>query len=591
MKKRSGLRRGISLLLLVSLLLSLCGCGGRRSGDTQMEQTEPAAEAPAASAETSAMQDDTVIRDHMRGNQALREWEEAVRSAEEFHLYVANTETMAGYLLGMKVTEFQQTLQSVYDTANSYYDTLTAHYLTHEPGYEDVQWTQKELTTITMRNLLADRYYVGNELPAAGPMTTMFDGETSPFLEKGVTAILTNFVEPAFDLNALAEGIESYFDAYENSAACVVGLHNTFDAEAFNTQTEKEAMKLYFTSEIRGDADLTNYIDCFTGKAPFYVVLVGPEGAVQTFSEDLFQRLDGRNVEYSSSTYTNNAYKDIRSEPLNFDLLPDQKARKVPAQILSSYNTGNMTWDEDSNAFFATYVGVESAGSTDVPRGVTEEEKEDLLAQAESIRYSSQIALLTSGYDGSTPYAWEDSLYIYDQQTRTWVDAGKNAASMVTIAAEVWDSEVSETINDRANVLLTGGREEIYLSAKLDFSDESILSRDKIYRLEVRLLLNRENPAAHRNEGAEALERYSIGSADYYNYVNQISALSKGNYRWSGTFRGDRNKVADALSRTPNLSTFLNRLEQIEQKYQDDQDVIQYLDLVFNLPDAESKRR
>lgn len=597
MKERTVQRRCLCLLLLVSLLVSLCGCGGRRSdGATEIrkhsgEVTDNAMVVSAAAAEPSEMQNDAAICTHSQNNQALREWVEPVRTAEEFHLYVTNTETMTGYLLGAKTTEYQNALQSVYDTANSRYGTLNAHYLTHVPEYEEVQWTRKDLTTATMRELLAAKCCEGNKIPSAGALTTMFDDAESPFREKGVTAILSNFVEPASDLNALASGIEAYFDAYENSAACVIGLWDLFNAESLRSQEEKESVKLYFTSQTRGTSEQPNYIDCYTGKVPFYIVLVGPEGDVQAFAEDLYSLLDDRAVEYASNTYTNNAFRDTRSEPLNFDLIPDQKVNKVSYDVLSSYNTGNLTCTEDGNAYFATYVGVETAGSTELPREASEEEAEAISAQAKSIRYSSQVSLRTAGYDGYSDYEPQFSLYVYDQQTQSWADAGKNATTMATVTKEVWDGEVSEYINGKYNTLNAAGLTELYLSAKLDFSDESILSRDNIYRLEIRIPLNQKNNVPRGNGDLGEMGRYNISSAEYYNYISQISTLSWGNYRWTGTLRGDRTAIADALSRTPNLSAFLNRLEQIRQKYQDNEDIIQYVDILFNLPDSQYKKR
>ena len=49
-------------------------------------------------------------------------------------------------------------------------------------------------------------------------------------------------------------------------------------------------------------------------------------------------------------------------------------------------------------------------------------------------------------------------------------------------------------------------------------------------------------------------------------------------------------RVQTVLLRTPNLSDLLTSLEQLEKKYQDDSEMIEYIDFVFNVPGEGSEK-
>lgn len=48
-------------------------------------------------------------------------------------------------------------------------------------------------------------------------------------------------------------------------------------------------------------------------------------------------------------------------------------------------------------------------------------------------------------------------------------------------------------------------------------------------------------------------------------------------------------KLLDVLTKTPNLGDLLTSLKQLENKYQDETELIEYVDFVFNVPSEEEK--
>lgn len=579
MKARIWLKRAVSMLTLTALLFSLSGCAMSERGASDRDRTrekreetekETVAAAPTAGGVFS-ISNDPVIQEHIQNNLALKDRKEVERNANEFHFYIANTETMAGFVNGREVTQFYEVVQSAFDVAHSQYNSLYAHVLGCAEGSKELKWQEEKLNDTLLRDIQSLNFYTDKSLPEVGPLTMMFRQGQNPFAENGLTMIVSNFVEPSFDLNALAVGIEEYFDAYEKSAACVIGFRSRFLGELFVPQHAKTKDGTTF------------YIKDFEGEVPCYVVLVGPEISVRNFSETLLKYFDSRKVDCSSAIYTNSVYDQIIAPPLEFDVVADQKAKKATAPVLSSYNTGALTKSEYGNVYCSTYSSVETTDATGRNKNAD-------AGEGVPVSRSTQITLISSDFNGISQYAYDYLLYTYDPETAQWEDAGKNALTMVRVNPEIKTGELSEKIADKTNVLLADGREEVLMRATLDFSDDELLSRSKIYRLEVQLYLNRENLDAKSEAGNSELRQYGITSTEYYNLTNRLCPIAHGHYIWTGTKMPVRKEALTILRYTPNLDTFLARLEQMETKYQPTGEYIQYLDFVFNLPDQNSKR-
>lgn len=543
---------------VLSALLLLSGCSRRPTsngdGASQKESGSAAAIKVASSLE---IRDDNVIQSHLENNRNLST-ERIEREAETFHFYIENTETMEGFVASDITTAYQESIQSLMDVAYNSFEKMVAHLLVYADDIGELEWERAELDKKFIRKIQTQTPYTGNVLPEVSPLEALTWEATSPFEENSLTVIVSNFVEPGNDLNALAVEIESYFDDYENSAACVMGITSHFEGN--------------FHIPYDGGKSTTYCIKDFSGDAPFYMVIVGPEKAVRDTTLNLEERLLKKGITPTYSIYTNNVYAQILAEPLSFDVIGDLKRKKAPSSIIRSYNTGELYEDDGGNAFFAASSGRVETLDSEANGGVST---------------STQISLMSKDYDGVSLYNWEYSLYSYDAASKEWVEAGKNALSRSTVTVQQENGPLTDELSDEP--ILAAGRKEIRVSAKLDFSSTSSLQREQIYRVEVKLYLNRTNPDAKSSSGGSGLMDYSIVRSDYDATLNTLSDGWGNSKIWTAS-PSLHASVQKVLLRTPNLSDLLTSLEQLETKYQDDSEMIEYIDFVFNVPGEESEK-
>ena len=144
-------------------------------------------------------------------------------------------------------------------------------------------------------------------------------------------------------------------------------------------------------------------------------------------------------------------------------------------------------------------------------------------------------------------------------------------------------------------IVLADGRREIYVAAILNFAEDSALSRDQIYRLEVSVELYSQNPEPQKAEEGDALSQMVIEAPAYYDMISQLCPLKDGNYVWTGTSAITNSKqkkeaAVKAMGQTPNLDVLLTSLAQTESKYHPDEQRTEYFDFLFNLPGKNSRR-
>lgn len=557
---------GCFLMATVMLTGLLCGCG--RSAEQKPTESDVEMSVISVAIGEAVVQNNAVFDEHADHNAALFATGADTREASYFDFYIANTEAMRGFVNGSGITSYQQIMQSVFEVASSQYEALNGFALSGQTQAADLVWENREMNYEFLRQLQASAMYEGIKIPTTGVIPTLFRLNETPFSGDGLTMIVSNFVEPGFDLSALSLGIEEYFDEYEGSAACVIGFTSSFTGEFHIPRDDMSKKSATFVIQDQ---------DASKGKVPFYIVLVGPEASVGTFSESLCKDLDNRNIEYNhGGLYTNSVYQQIIEKPLDFKPIGDRKARKADRDLVESYNTGLMTQHEQGYAYYTTYSGTETEDNGEVAGEV-------------SLTTSSQIALISSNYDRNAKYTYESDLYLYNQETDTWEPTNKNAATKVHVTLCEKKGVFDEEEYGEVNVILAEGVREMYLSAKLDFTDRTVLARDQIYRLEVRIYLNRQNPDACSDSNSEALAEMSISSDDYYREIRRLYSNNKGS-QWKDRSPESLKSVAKALSCTPDLSAFLGRLEELEIKYQHTEQVVEYIDFVFNLHDESAQR-
>lgn len=583
------MKRMIGLLLLAALLLAMAGCSMERTG-TSRRAAASATNAPEdtgdqTAAATEAAEDrrgnttwsaetDPVIQEHIAALNALKE-DKPARKASHLELYVENTEAMAGFLPSSGITEYLQSVQALFDAMDGNYSS-TAHYLIG--GSSGLHWISGAMDNAFRRDMQSLAFYQENIFPAESALGQLFRSGT-PFAEDGLTLIVSSFVEPQFDLSPLSRGIEQYFGNYADSAACVIGIHSSFNGGLTRYTQEFIGADLVIPSDNTAYDVPSFYVRDYVGTLPVYIVMVGPEADVQKFLSTYEKQLTTAGVEYTKSLYSNNVYDQIVEAPLELEVIADQKAGKLAPPVLSSYNTGVLSQSESRTVFSATYVGVEARDERSRNSGSEDE------APVE-IRTSTQISAISTNYVPGAEYTFDYCLYAYDKDTETWAEAGKNAQAMVHFTHKIMEGEVSEVIDNKDVVILAAGREGIYLSALLDFSQTSALSRDTVYRLEVQVKLNHPNRDARSEANPDLAKEFSTSSSQYYQVVNSLVSLYPPHRQWRAT---EADLTATALPYTPNLSAFLTSLELLESSFRPDTEYVQYLDFIFNLGDGNGR--
>lgn len=577
MKRMKMFKQLICMLLLAAIVLSLTGCSMERRGEprptgtadetrgTKQTQTEPVQEqsktnlGDRGNKASWQVETDPTIREHMEGLRELKA-EKITRKAANLDLYVENTEAMVGFVPSIGATEYTQSVRALFDAVTDAYST-TAHYLVG--GSSQLYWVSGPMDDAFRRDAQSLSFYQDNNFPSDSPLGSLFQG-ASPFEENNLTIIVTGFKEPGFDLTPLSRGIEKYFKSFPDSAACIVAFQSDFNgadmAIPYNGVTD-ETPAFY----VRG----------YVGTAPCYIVMVGPEADVQAFLANYERHLATIGVTYSKSLYANNVYDQIVEAPLEFEVVADQKAGKLAQPVLSSYNTGVLSQTESRTVFSATYEGIEARDESS-GRGGSEEKTVE-------IRTSTQIAALSTNYVPGAEYTFEHCLYAYDQDAEAWVEASKNAQEMVQFTHEIMDGEVVERIEGKDVVILAAGRQAVYLRALLDFSKESVLSRDTVYRLEVRVKLNHPNYEARSASNPAMAEQFGISSSEYYRVMNSLCPLLGLDKQWRNS---EAELAASALPYTPNLSTLLTSLDLLESSFRPEEEYVEYLDFIFNLGDG-----
>lgn len=569
MRNNSHIQRILSALLALIMMLTLCACDTSRpsaTGETRrpVEETRrPAEEAQDGTADSAddCMHEDQVITDHAKHNEELSVAPVPEREAEEFHMYIPSTETLNGFVTANRVTAYQESIQCVVDTAGNLFARMYGHSLDYAEHSSDLTWVEAELDERFTRKVQSPDFYEGKPLPLGGALPALFKGAT-PFEEEGLTVIVSNFVEPGFDVSCLAAGIEEYFDSYPKSGACIIGFYSNFDGNFHIPSYEMKDRSTY-------------YISNFEGEVPCYILMVGPLEEVAEYAEQLFGRLDNRKIEYFYEHYSNNVYEEHFADKLVFDIIPDVGECKITLPVLESYNTGNLTERKTGNAYFATSCGA-----------VTRDQSTRGNENGISVAKSTQISLISTNYDGESQYSAEPTLYIWDQTTGTWAEASKNDFAMVHFTME----PKSGALEGVAGTVLSAGRKEMYVSVQMDFGENSTLSRDHVYRLEVKVRLNQDSSSGPVDHSKSRLFDWSISSQEYFSVKDDMCKIFNDNYIWTGTDADVREKATGFFRCTPNLDSLLISLGELEGKYNIHTEKYTYLDFVFNIKDGGSTR-
>ena len=101
--------------------------------------------------------------------------------------------------------------------------------------------------------------------------------------------------------------------------------------------------------------------------------------------------------------------------------------------------------------------------------------------------------------------------------------------------------------------------------------------------------MNREDPNAGNSSAGSSLRKYTIVHSDYIAAVKRLTSGWGNTKIWTAkpTLWSDAQM---ALSRTPILEDLLTNLGDIQKKYVDNREFVEYVDFVFNVPQEDSAK-
>ena len=566
------MKKTISVILLLTMLLTLCSCARKETPETEeTEKTKP------TSAELNwNLDEDPVLSAHRENNRLAGAEKLPQEPAREMDIYISNIQAMAGFLSeDHNITAYQNALQSAFSAAANAVPDRTdvrGHYLAYrdpETGEAsgELLWQTAESSADFGMQTQRRSFYENHVLPQEGAVSQLFRDGAMPFRENCLTLIVSNLAEPGFDMDGIYIGIEKYFDEVPRSAASIIGFTSEFSGKLYIPHSDGSGLS-------------TLYVSDFEGETPAYFLVVGPEVSVRDYTDTLLKYMNGQNIKCANTVYTNSRYEPIQAPMLMFTTVDDPKAEKVLEPVRFSFNTGDMTSTEDGTVIVTTFPGTETRGerSSDLSNGDTAS--------------GTQVAMTSDNYDGKSEYTMEYSLFVYDGETKTWHNAGKNAEAMVLLESEAMEGPViAEDVYGEDVTILAENNRELYVRVRLNFGEGSALSRNNTYRLEIRNVLSRENADSGRSGSKSGLSSFCTTTRDYYSCIDAMGRLAYPNRQWTATMpTADREWAREVLGKTPNLNVLLSGLEDLELQYRPDGVIVEYIDIIFRGSDGRRAR-
>lgn len=596
-------KEAVGILLLMAMLLSFCSCGSRnesREDGTIPSMNEAALETTEVISATSTWMDDPVIVAHQENNREVMAEKDLDRDAERFDLYVDNIKTMGGFI-SESSSEYQRSIQTAIDVAAVMFsDNLYGHAMVDSKEKTDASsstliWEESELDKNFTRKLRSQSFYNVKILPDYGTLDKLFT-EEEPFKAESLSVIVTNFMGDYYDMGVIYNGIQRYFDRYPHSAALLMGYTSQYHGNLYLADKDNDDKHEF-------------YITAFRGDIPFYMIVVGPEQAVKDYQQRMEKSLDDQDVKAAMSFYTNSVYECIEAKPLNFRVASDpgsvKEATGIAEQIWtfdsldncgavgewnpnrrwSSFNVGDITINDDGTVIVSRNRGV----STNMARKInrkTQDENRLVAGKYGRTDAARQLTLFSTDYNDRSIYSAEYQLYVFDKQSGEWVEASKGESSMVLFGFGKQEGPVSDYrdgASDRKSIsVLPQDNTEYCLSTRLNYDPaaDSVLNKSQIYRLEVRIRLNRANPRAESNATPEELFGFATTEEKFYSFKKMMGSLL--NYTWQQELSEQtRETIRDCLNATPKLDFFLDSMSKLEKRYDVDVPIVEYVDIIF----------
>ena len=586
MRKKASFRSVLSIVLLMSLLLTLCACSrsergsadgssrgsarGERSEESQTSEKKAKKEEKAKEKEQEAssaspssalamtpetFSADKVLNNHKTLNASLSAAGSAARRAESARIYFENTKKLQRLFENNNFSEFSLGVRNIYSAVNRSFDNsqLSCFALSEQDGR--THWAPFAADD-SARQKTQSRDFYTFDYNSSNYLALLFEDTSIAFGANSLNIVVSSFTEPGFDLSAFGQGLDRYMANNPQSAVCLYGALSSVDRLDLEVYRFNKALD-------EGDFTILN----FSGKLPFFILAVGPEESVRSFDSAMNELMNSSSMTYRRGVFSNSAYTQLEARPLEMTLVPDPKLKSGTTELLQSYNTGALSEDQDGNIYYASYAGIET--------------KDDRGSTA-NLSYSSRIACVSKDLDAAVGsfYTADFTLYAYDAETQSWLPCDKLASSRVTL-----DCRPLRGSSEEGSAILAAGDEQLYVSAKLDFSADSPLDRSTVYRVEVRLKLNYENPSPLSESNVGKIRDFCISDMDYYSALEHLTTSTGLNKPYIKTwdYSGEelKSNAGAALMRIPNLEALLSALEKTEHYAPEAADKIEYIDFIY----------
>lgn len=587
--------RLVCLGMAALMILSLCACAKR-------EAVQPAVEAIGTKEMPQTADWQSVFDKHAEINAAIGVHPEAENSCRVF---LENTQFMQVLARSGK-NEYRSSLNAAYSVLDGLFSKQRLFYLEKAKSGE-LSWTESSDTDVTKNRSTSADFYANLVPVMTSPLSSMFQADSLTEYH-GLTVLVTNFMEPNFNLSPFRKGVEAYMQNNPESQIAFLAISSeivgTMYYPQINAAGNTVAASVVNLENRKGIGPVT---------MPFYIILLGPKDMVKNTSEELRSALADNKISVNYNSYQNYAQANTVVQPLSFDMIKPIEKLTSTVQVTSTLSTGKVnlestlqpegakeeTGPANRNSYEKTkYFASMNIGTPTRVNGAVFLAGVQARSSGVTNMSEERINLIASNYDPDLPVSLKSwKLYTMNDLTGQWVESTINEAGSVRVEEEIitipetrlnnkGEEEPNGNLVENGIPIQLAGTTCYYINTALD-KTKGILKEGQTYRIEICLDLKQaSSPDGDSILGRSlggGMESLSISDTEY---LTSIANLSDGkNYIGSAPPQA-RTAAAAALAKTVNLSSLLSGLESICEECVRNEVIEEYVNIVFRAPEV-----
>lgn len=509
-----------------------------------------------------------------------------------FRMFFDNTNSMRGFVnptIGnQKKTAF---VYSVDDAINVALQMLQAKdngfrqtegYILKADEKNILRWSEVDLNDELQAAFCSTRFgttfYTGSEgRPgtltengvSVGPLSRLFrvgniqgkEASATPFIDDGLTVIVSDLMEQGFNLDVIFQGIQTYFGQNPYAAAAVIGCSSEYKGNL--------SIPMF---DGTGVSEIT--VHDYTGDAGYYFVIVGPVRLVEVYVENLEALLRKDHVENSTVIFRNCQDTQSVVSALSFEAVPDTM-KNVSTKNLKDYYQDDVTnvlgsANTEGTVNAVSYKNI-IVGNIDGNPSTAMGDIFQLAAMAD-VQKEASYALGIARLYALTEYSEDKEGTV----SYAWTEYTGNELESLHVRGEIMKGEKCDWDKDGDPVIvIPEGKEVFYVRCSMEFKKGAVKDEAGVYCVVVPYVGTKAG--ASQTEALRELEKRSISQGDL---DKALAVLEKrgGGYQWSEA-NADAN-VKKALCSTPNLVNLLNPLN--NSAFESEQGA-HYLTFIFDM--------